>query len=121
MILGQEPQRLVVPHPAVLDVVGIHPGLVAEPVLAEQPLLVEVDRRDPAVLVVDGTHIKRRVFPVRRPARLPDLHATFLWRFEAFLGFLPVLALFDKVFDGRASDVCQWVVPDARQVAETPR
>ncbi len=65
VVLGQEPQRCAILQPAVLDVIGIDPRVVVQPVLADDFLVVEVDRCDPAILVVDGAHVKRHVLAIR--------------------------------------------------------
>ena len=121
MVLRQEPQGLVVAEPAVLDVVRVDPGLIAEPVLGDQPLVVEIDRRDPAVLVVDGAQVEHHTGPVLRPARTPQHDVAGIGRLETLLHLCFVLAGSDPVVHGRCTQFFERVFVDAGQVPEIER
>jgi len=54
VIFRQEPQGLVVFKPAVFTVIGIDPCFVGRPVLADERLVLKIDRGYPAILVVVG-------------------------------------------------------------------
>src|SRR3546814_9955727 len=55
-LLGQQPQRAVVGHPAEIVVVPVDPGVVMQAVARLQLCAGQVDGGDPAVLVVDRAH-----------------------------------------------------------------
>src|SRR3546814_5291328 len=66
-LLGQQPQRAVVGHPAEIVVVPVDPGVVMQAVARLQLCAGQVDGGDPAVLVVDRAHQHRDVAAVRAP------------------------------------------------------
>src|SRR5690606_615595 len=66
-VLGYEPQRTLVRHPAEFVEVPVDPGRIGQPVARAYRRLCRVDRDQPAVLVVDRMQHHRRRMAVVAP------------------------------------------------------